>query len=487
MFSKIRSLARQSAVYGVGTIAARAVAFLLLPYYSHLMSPGEYGVYTLFLIMVSFLQPVYVHGMDIALLRFSATAEEMKRKRQLGNVLVQTLLVGGAVSALVVCFAPAVSRVVVSTAGPNEVLITRIGAVILLADTLNYHLFTFLRIQHRAVAFSIVKLLNVFINIGLNIFFVGTLHMGALGAFYAFLLTALLSLLVLLVMLARHIVPSWRWSRVREWLAFGLPNLPSMLFVIAIEFSDRKWIEALLGVEEAGIYAAGYRIGMLMSMVAQAFRFAWQPFFLQTAKDDDARETFARVLTYFLLFAGWIWLAATLLLEPLLKVPLPGIGPLINERYWAGLRVFPIVMFAHIFDGVFANFMVGIYLKKKTKVIPLVIGIAAVVNIVGNGLLIPVYGYMASAWLTVVSYAIIAVGIFLYIQPRYHVPYEWGRIGRIALTIGAAWGVGIVFTPHGGWIVGIILVAAVPLIWWHYVLEDGERRALVNRFRRAGR
>ncbi len=487
MFSKIKNLMQQSAVYGMGTIAARAVAFLLLPYYSHQWTPSEYGIYVLFLILTGFLQPLYTHGTDIAFLRFSADAQDEQQKHDLGMILFHNFCIGIILGLPLVLFAPVITDLYVPDAGKTGIILTRLAAGILLLDTLSNQVFTFLRIKNQSLVFSLAKIGNVFINIGLNILFVGSLKLGVIGAFYAFIATSVLTLMFLLVFTVKHIKFNWSWEKIRPWLAFGLPNVPAMLFYIILEFSDRKWLEALVGADAVGVYSAGYRIGMLMNMVVQAFRYAWQPFFLQTAKDSDAKETFSRVMTYFIAFIGWIWLGGTLLLGDLLKIHIPGVGPIIDERYWAGLGVFPIIMLAHVFNGIYTNLMVGIYLEKKTKVIPLVIGAAALVNIIGNGLLIPIYGYWASAWLIVVSYVLMVVLMYLYISPRYPMKYEWDRIIRIVLTIVAAWGIGdmlgdVIDGTWVLWIVRLVIVLLLPLAWWNYVLMKSERDVISRRF-----
>ena len=422
--------------------------------------------------------------MDIAFLRYTTSEKRETQRKNLGTVLVHTIIVGITIGVPLYLFAPTIAHLVVQTAGPIETEITRLCTAILLLDTLSNHCFTYLRIRNRPMLFSAVKLGNVLLNIGLNVWFVGALHLSALGAFYAFIATSAVTLLVLLGITIKDIRPSWQWSTVKSWLAFGLPNLPSMLFIVAVEFSDRKWIELLLSEEQAGIYSAGYRVGMLMSMVAQAFRYAWQPFFLHTADDDDAKDTFARVLTYYIAFAGWMWLAASLLLGPLLKFPLPGGDYLIEQSYWKGLEVFPVIMLAHLFNGIYANLMPGIYIQKRTRIIPVIVGVAAVVNIAGNGLLIPKYGYWASAWLTVASYGLMALMLYLYINPKYPVPYEKNRIMRLVMTLGAAYGVGMSI-PDGlnlpefwDWMVKLAFVLAVPALWWSYILYDDERRMI---------
>lgn len=490
MFGQLRHLFKQSLIYGFGTVAARAVAFLLLPYYSHLLTPSEYGIYALFMLLLTILQPFYVHGMDIAFVRFTVDAGRANQRRHLGAMLLHTLLVGGTVSLALAVFAPGIARFVVADSGELGAAITRLIAAIMLLDTFSAHIYNWLRVRNKAGAFSIVRIVNVLVNIGLNVWFIGGLEMGVIGAFRAFLGASAVVLIVLLALAWREIAHGWSAAMIREWLAFGLPNLPSQLFMIAIEFSDRKWIEHYLGLEEAGIYAAGYRIAMLMSMIAQAFRYAWQPFFMETAGDGEARRIFARVLTYYVLLTGWIWIACVFFLPALLKLPIPGLGeqgaaaPLIDPRYWEGFRILPIVMLAHVFGGIYANFMVGVYLKKKTWIIPVAIGGAAAVNIAGNGLLIPIYGYFASAWLTVASYVTMTVILFLYIAPRYEVPYEWRRVARTALSVAAFWGLAQPFDGAAGFSLRAGILLFLPLLWWYYILDGEERSAVARRLRR---
>ncbi|MFC2170425.1 polysaccharide biosynthesis C-terminal domain-containing protein [Calditrichota bacterium] len=484
MFKKIRTLFKHSVVYGMGTIAARAVAFVLLPYYSHLWTPSEYAVYTLFMILVAFLQPLFIHGMDIAFLRFSASSNHSQQKSDLGFILTHTTIIGIFLGFPIYLFAPDIARLVVSAPSPDEILLTQLTAAILLIDTLSNQIFTYLRIKNRPAVFSSFKLANVVVNIALNIYFVGSLKLGVVGSFYAFLITAALTLLALLVLVIRDIKPNWNPETRKTWLTFGLPNVPAMLFVMIIGYSDRKWLEYYVGLEDAGLYSAGYRVGMLMLMLVQAFRYAWQPFFLQTSGDSDAKETFARVMTYFVAVTGWIWLGSALLLEDILKISIPGMGPLIDVSYWKGLAVIPVVMFGHIFAGIHSNFAVGVYIEKKTKIIPVIVGIAALVNILANWILVRHYGYWASAWIMVFSNALMAVLMYFYINPKYPITYEWNRIIRLSLTIFAAWGfssaINDAFSLEGAvfWLFNAGIVILTPLSWWLYVLSGEERNGL---------
>lgn len=480
MFGKIKILAKQSAVYGLGSIGARAITFLLLPYYSHLMNPAEYGVLQLFLIFVAILQPIYFHGMDIAYLRYSAGSTPGKQKHDLGMVLVHSLAVAIFLSLPLYLFAPSISTIVVKSVGNEGGVLIRIAAFLITSDVLGFHLFTFLRIRGRSILYVTLKLGNVTLFVLLNILLLGRYEMGVTGVFLAYLATSVLTLIILIFLLWREFSITWNWKEIRQWMAFGLPNVPSMLFFVAVEFSDRKFQESLMDIESAGIYSAGYKIGMLMSIVAQAFRFAWQPFIMQTSEDEDARETYARVMTYYLAFAGLLWLSATFFLTGFLTGDLPLVGVLIDRKYWACMGIFPIIMLAHIFNGLYANLMVGVYLENKTRIIPLIIGFAALINIVGNWFLIPIYGYLASAWLTVASYALMAVWMYLYINPRYPIRYEWKRLAGISVLIGLSWGGSVLiplFTTSGG---KLLLLVIVFLIGWKFILYTEERKKILE-------
>ena len=150
---------------------------------------------------------------------------------------------------------------------------------------------------------------------------------------------------------------------------------------------------------------------------------------------------------------------------PLAKYEFPFIGRrLIQPEFWPGLDVFAIVSLAHVFNAMFAVFVVGIYLKNKMKVLPLITGIAALVNFFGNLLLVPKYGMLASAWLIVVSYFIMAVLLYFYVQRIYPVPYEWRRILHIAVVSGAVFFAGWLGRRFGMQTPGYVLSVVFPLI-----------------------
>jgi O-antigen/teichoic acid export membrane protein len=137
-------------------------------------------------------------------------------------------------------------------------------------------------------------------------------------------------------------------------------------------------------------------------------------------------------------------------------------GAIIDVRYWAGLSVFPIILLAHIFDGVYANLMVGIYLKKQTRKLPLVTGTAAIVTIAANLLLVPTYGMMAAAWITLAAFVLQAALLFVVVNRIYPVSYEWSRILKLTVLFAAIFFIGYSIFENNWWI-RILLLAFIPL------------------------
>jgi O-antigen/teichoic acid export membrane protein len=215
-------------------------------------------------------------------------------------------------------------------------------------------------------------------------------------------------------------------------LAFGLPYIPAGLAGIAIQVIDRPIMKALTDDATVGVYQAGHRLGVLMMLVVGMFDYAWRPFFLTHSKDEDAPKLFSKVFTYFVGLMMLVFVAGSLFVEDIARIPLFGryfIGP----DFWGGLGIVPIVLLAYVFTGAYVNFVVGVYLAKKTKYLPYATGAGAIVNVGVNFLLIPKLGITGAAIASLVSYIVMAAGIYFPSQRLYHVQYEWGRVVRLFL------------------------------------------------------
>ncbi len=436
MFQAIKRLTGQTLIYGLGHVLTRLVGFILLPVFTHHLPPDQFGVQHLYYLFIAVMMEVFRLGQDIALLRYYA----LEKGKHQAKVIFSTifwgmLLFSTAMAGAIWLWDDFWVRLFLGTGGQTDpwMLYTlHVCAAIIWLDNMSAFPLVVMRVENKPGQFQLAKLTGVFLQVGLTILFLVYLGRGVPGIFEANAISAAVTLLICLPLTIRRLTPAFNWLMLSSCLAFGLPNLPNALFVQVIELADRRILTALRSAAEQGIYSAGYKLGLFLSIVAMGFRYAWQPFFMQISRQPDARQIYARVLTYFMALTFWLYLMLTAFVEPLATWTIPGIDrALIAPEYWAGLKVFPIVLLAQVFNGAFAVFMVGIYLEKKMHAIPFITGIAAAINVGLNLTFVPQYGMWASAWATVAAYASMTLLLYVYINRIYPIPWEWRRIGHL--------------------------------------------------------
>ena len=349
LFEPLKRLSMQSLIYGVGYVGTRIISFLLLPFYTHLITPTEYGEVTLLFIFIAVANVFYIYGFDIAFLRYYVMADsESERRRMYGATFFTQVITSVVFTAIILLAArPLVSLVFKN---PVDILLKarliRLCAGVLFLDCVAVFPFLVLRGRQQATVFTVLKLSNVLITILLNIWLVAVKHWGIEGIFWANLWTSVITTFAAIVVTVRYLVPAFSWDMLKKFAAFGFPNIPSLFFVMVIELSDRKILEVLRTTEEVGLYSTWYKMGLFMGIVANAFRFAWQPFFLDHAKKPNAEKTFAQVLTYYLWITAFLFLALIIFIKPLVQTRLPVLNSsLIDPSFWAGMGVFPVRAF----------------------------------------------------------------------------------------------------------------------------------------------
>lgn len=438
MFQTIKHLSGQTLIYGVGHVMTRLVWFLLLPVFTHHLAPEQFGVQILYYILIAVMMEVVRLGQDIALLRYYVLEKDTSRKKEIFSTIFWGMLLFSTLLACALWFFDTfwVRLFVGQTAPfPGWMLHTlHLCAIIVWLDNMSAFPLVVMRGDGKAGQFITAKLAGVIVQTGLTLVFLVWMGRGIQGIFEANAISAAVTLLICLPTIIRRLRPAFSASILTACLAFGLPNLPNSLFVQVIELADRKILALMRSTAEVGLYSAGYKLGLFLSIFAMGFRYAWQPFFLQISDRPDAREVYGRVMTYYMALTCWFYLLLTAFVEPMATYHIPGIGPLIDPEFWLGLKVFPVVLLAHVFNGAFAVFMVGVYLEKKMHAIPFITGIAAVVNVGMNLALVPHYGMWASAWATVAAYASMTVLLYIYIDRYYPIPWEWKRLAHLALV-----------------------------------------------------
>ncbi len=436
MFQAIKRLTGQTLIYGLGHVLTRLVGFVLLPVFTHHLSPDQFGVQNLYYLFIAVMMEVFRLGQDIALLRYYALEKDRRHAKAIfSTIFWGMLLFSTAMAGMIWIWDDFWVRLFLGSAvqtDPWMPYTLHVCAAIVWLDNMSAFPLVVMRVENKPGQFQLAKLTGVFLQVGLTILFLVYMGRGVPGIFEANAISAAVTLLICLPLTVRRLTSAFNWVVLTSCLAFGLPNLPNALFVQVIELADRRILTALRSAAEQGIYSAGYKLGLFLSIVAMGFRYAWQPFFMQVSRQSDAREIYARVLTYFMALTFWLYLLLTAFIEPLATWTIPGIDrALIAPEYWAGLKVFPVVLLAQVFNGAFAVFMVGVYLERKMYAIPFITGIAAAINVGLNLAFVPRYGMWASAWATVAAYAAMTILLYVYINRIYPIPWEWSRIGHL--------------------------------------------------------
>ncbi len=438
-------LSKQTLIYGFGYVVARMINFLLLPFYSHHMLPGEYGVISLVYAFIAFLNIIYHYGLESAFLRFYSGSEDRRgygRKDVFTTVFLSIIATSVLFSVLIWLYAPGLSRVLLKSAEYARII--RMTSVILLLDALFLIPLHYLRIRNRAAVFTSITLVNVCINVGLNVYLIAFRGMGIEGVFISNIAASAFNFLILIPVVVKNWNGRFSASLWKKLIIFGLPFIPSGLSSMIIELSDRYMLEWFEGLRTVGLYSAGHKLGIFMMLVVMAFRFAWQPFFLQKRNDPDAAPLFSKIMTYFVFAMSLVFLLISFFIREIVSLEIMG-RHLIESDYWAGTVVVPYILAAYVFNGIYINFHPAIFYSGKTWVISIVVGIAALLNVGANLFLIPRIGMVGAGISSLAAYCFMAVCTYCIVRKWMPVAYEWKKLLLMFLLTIAAFGIFILY------------------------------------------
>jgi O-antigen/teichoic acid export membrane protein len=427
---QIGLLARQSLVYGVGGIISRFVAIFLLKVYTSFLAPADYGIVALLLAAEAVMAIILRAGVQNAFFRFYyLTSDPIKRRTVVRTSFWYTMTAATVGLALGLVFAPEIASAFHIPAG--QINLVRATAVFLWAD-MNYQQQTSLfRVEQRPVSYAIASVSNVAITIFGTLLLVVVLHKGPLGLIVGNFTGTLCVYAVLLVYRIKLLGFEFDRRLYRAMEHFGLPLLPAALALWATRFSDRFFIDHYLGKDEVGVYSFGVMIASALVLATTAFQLAWPAFAYSIEDDDEARHTYAYVLTYFLFFMTWAAVALSLL-APALAHLLAG-----KPSFYPGARFVPVLVFGSVIFAGYSVVVISIGRIRKTGANWIITGVGALANVALNIILIPRVGAIGAAWALLGAYGAMFVGMSWHAQRLFHVPYQWRRIATL-LGAGAA-------------------------------------------------
>ena len=429
MQGKIVQLGKDTAVYGLSTILGRLINFLIVPFYANVLLPAENGVISNLYAYIAFAFVMYCYGMEAAYMRFVSTLDIGDRKQNFTVPFLSLFTTSILVSLAIHFQAPFIGRCIGMNTSESGLI--QYAGWILCFDTLSVIPFASLRMERKAKVFASLKLFNIVTNVALNLVFILGFHFRADGVFLANLCASAATFALAMIIVSKNI--TWKLPKglYGQILKFGLPYIPAGLAGMAMQVIDRPIVKALTNDATLGIYQLNYRLGIFMMLIVGMFDYAWRPFFLNHARDEDAKRLFSKVFTYFTLGMMSIFLIVSLFIDDIVRMKIAG-KQFFPPVYWQGTPIVPWVLLAYVFTGAYTCFVVGVYLEKKTKYLPFVTGAGALVNVGANLILIPMLGILGAALSTLFSYIVMAVGMYFASQKYYRIDYEWGVIVKMA-------------------------------------------------------
>ena len=444
----LKKLAGQTAVYGLGTIVSRFLNYLLFPYLTRVMGPGEYGVVTDMYALIPFVLVVLTMGLETGYFRFTGKAADEDEKRKVFSSAWGAVLAAGTLFFVaVLLFLPSIASAMGYADHPSYVAVV---AGIVLLDVGTAIPFARLRQQGRALRFVALRVLSVAVNLLLTLFFYtvlpflashglcGAMYDPAYGAGYVLVANLVASLIV-----AACFLPMWREAPPRidrrllgRIMLYSFPILLSGIAGTANEFIDRQMIKYLMPASEAmdalGIYGAVAKLAAILVLFTQMYRYAAEPYFLSGFKKDDFRAANAAAMKYFILVAIGIFLFIALFSDLFALL----MGPDFRE----GIGVLPLILLANVCIGITLNLSFWYKQTGRTQYALWITGTGLLVTVLLNVLLVPRFGYAGAAWARLVCEAVMVAVSYALCRRFYPVPYDLRSIGAYFLVGAAVFG-----------------------------------------------
>jgi len=450
---ELQRLARHSAIYGLGGLVSRILATLLLPLYTRYLPPDAYGRVEIITATTAVLAIVLQMGISTAFFRFYFDMKEPAGKLTVVRTSFWFTMASSTFGLVVgLVFAAPIAHVI---GLGHDVSLVRAGAVGLWAQT-NYNQLTALfRVEERSVQYAIASVVNVIITVAAMVAFVAVLHWGAIGLVVGNFTGTLTVYFALLAYRREQLGLEFDRPLFRQMQHFGMPLVPSALALWAISWIDREFVIWYKGQAEVGVYSVAVKVASIITFVMVAFRTAWPAFAYSIEDDREAKRTYAFVLTYLLAAVSWAALALGALAPWWVRLLTSRPGYLRAEEA-VGLLAFAFALYSG-----YTVLAIGSGRARRTQLNWVVTGAGAAVNIALNFWLVPAYGFVGAAIATLAAYAALFVGMTLYAQSVYRVPYQWRRVVTVlgagmALTVAAR-------APHLGLGPSFALVVLYPL------------------------
>ena len=491
--NSFKKLASDTVIYGASSIIGRFLNWWLVPYYSFMFLPEEYGVVTNMYAYVAFFLVLLTYGMETSYFRYASKSKNPEGVYS--TSIVSLFFTTFSFVLLATVFRHPIAALLNYPDHPEYIWWF---ALILGIDAFTAIPFARLRLNNRPIKFAFIKLVFIGFNIAFNLFFISLcpkilehnpesvirfVYSKEIGVGYVFISNLLASVITLILLVPEifRIKFSFDKKLLKQMLNYGFPILIVGLMGMVNQNIDKVLMPFLIPanqdpIYQLGVYGASYKLAVLMNMFIQAFRYAFEPFFFARSDVKEDQKMYATVMKYFVIFGLLIFLGMMLYLD-IIKV-------IIDTNYHEGLKVVPLVLMANLFYGMYFTQSLWYKLTDKTRYGAYMAIVGAVITLALNILLVPVMGYMGSAIAVFVCFLVMVVISYVLGRKFYPVPYDLKRIGTYFVVATILYVVSIFSNQQGAvvkYALNTILLLLFLVTIYHF--EKKEVRRLLH-FRR---
>jgi O-antigen/teichoic acid export membrane protein len=422
----LKKFFKDTIIYGLATVLPKLMNIILVRLHTDTLEPSSYSDNTVFYVYAAFFNVLLTYGMETAFFRFYSNSKE--KKNVLSTAFISLFVSTIVFSLVILVFNQQLANFVSLKQNYFNLLI---GVLVL--DTLVVIPFAYLRATGRPIKFTAIKLSNVAIYVLLNFFFLWVIPKFSINfpnydksdlVKYIFTANLAASAFTLLLLSPYFFKLKLVFSKpiFKQLINYGWPIMVAGLAYVINENLDKLMLEEMLGKEINGAYSGCYKIAVFMTIFIQAFRLGAEPFFFNHSKEKNAKQTYATIMKYFVIF-GSLMLVFIIAYLDLFKKFLVR-----DESYWIAIDIVPIVLLANLCLGIYFNLAIWYKLTDKTRYGMYLSIVGAIITIVFNLVMVPKIGFMASAWATLAAYGIMMILSYSLGQKHYKVPYNLKRI-----------------------------------------------------------
>lgn len=482
--SSLKRFFKDTIIYGIAAVLPRAINIFLVKLHTSTLAADKYAVNTDYYVYAAYFNALLTYGMETAFFRF------FSKEKDKGKV-ISTVFVSLFISSLLFLVSTLIfSNYISSFFDFKNPLFFKLLIWTITLDTLVVVPYAYLRVANKPLRFTFYKIVNILIFALLNVFFLWFVPYAlknsislpefivnyyntspkVMHIFVAGTVASAVTFLGLLPTVFKFNY-TFDFQLLQKMLHYSFPIMIGSLAFVTNENLDKLLLGNMLDKQQMGVYAACYKLGVFMTLYIMAFRLGAEPFFFNQAAQKNAKETYAKILTWFTIFGALFMLVVVVFIDVFAKVLLG------KPEYFEALYIVPIILLANLFLGIYNNLSVWYKLTDKTKYGMYFSVAGAVITISFNLLMIPKIGFIASAWATLLTYSFMMLISYFIGKKHYPVPYQIKKVGLYVLISSLLSGVSFLVFRENYWFSSLSLITFLGWVYWR---EKEELKNIFN-------